>query len=220
MLLEDIQKSIVDMKEIQQLEQASKDSKKQDNIDKLYSLAVFENHRIINSLDEARRHLKFSPSSDLVKQIKRMLSVLHSCIDTGLVQENQAKGLSSSIKAIKDTISGEWKIFYGEIADKRIRTLNTVQSITPDRIKTGYVINKIKNGSTIDYGDSRNLKMLSDGIKEADAILESLELTDEILCFLDKVGEERATLLDLTDSVKEWIYGEKLVMKFTILFKT
>ena len=137
MLLEDIQKSIVDMKEIQQLEQASKDSKKQDNIDKLYSLAVFENHRIINSLDEARRHLKFSPSSDLVKQIKRMLSVLHSCIDTGLVQENQAKGLSSSIKAIKDTISGEWKIFYGEIADKRIRTLNTVQSITPDRIKTG-----------------------------------------------------------------------------------
>ena len=148
-----------------------------------------------------------------------MLSVLHSCIDTGLVQENQAKGLSSSIKAIKDTISGEWKIFYGEIADKRIRTLNTVQSITPDRIKTGYVINKIKNGSTIDYGDSRNLKMLSDGIKEADAILESLELTDEILQFLDKVSAGRATLLDYTDSVKKWISEENLNMKFSIRFK-
>lgn len=219
MLLEDIQKSIVDMKEIQQLEQASKDSKRQDNIDKLYSLAVFENHRIINSLDEARRHLKFSPSSDLVKQIKRMLSVLHSCIDTGLVQENQAKGLSSSIKEIKDSISGEWKIFYGEIADKRISTLTTVQSITPDRTKTGYVINRIRNGSTIDYGDSRNLKMLSDGIKEADAILESLELTDEILQFLDKVSAGRATLLDYTDSVKKWISEENLNMKFSIRFK-
>ena len=218
MLLEDIQKSIVDMKEIQQLEQASKDSKRQDNIDKLYSLAVFENHRIINSLDEARRHLKFSPSSDLVKQIKRMLSVLYSCIDTGLVHENQAKGLSSSIKAIKDSISGEWKIFYAEIADKRISTLTTVQSITSDRTKTGYVINKIKSGSTIDFGDSRNLKTLSDGIKEADAILESLELTDEILHFLDKVSAGRATLLDYTDSVKTWISEENLTTKFMIRF--
>lgn len=220
MLLENIQKSIADMNELQQLEQASKDAQKQDKIDKLYSAAVYENHSVINSLNDAREHLSFLPSSDLKRQIRDLLTVLHDCINTGLVQETKTKSLSTTIKTIKDSISVEWKPFYEELADKRVSTLTTVQSITPDKTKTGYAITKIRNGATINYSDNRNLRLFAEGIREADIILESLELTDEILRFLDKVGEGNATILDLTEPVEKWIYGENLTKKFSIRFES
>ena len=220
MLFEDIQKSIADMKEIQQLEQASKDYQKQENIDKLYTLAVSENHNIIASLDEAHKRLYFSPSSGLLNQINNMFAILHGCISTGLVQENNAKVLSTTIKALKESINEEWKIFYESIAEKRISKLTTVKSITPDKTKTGYVITKIKNGAKVNYSNSDNLRLFAEGIKEADNILDSLELTDEILNFLDKVSIGRATIMDLTNEVEKWIHDENLTNKFLVRFES
>ena len=62
--------------------------------------------------------------------------------------------------------------------------------------------------------------MFAAGIKEADDILESLELTDEILRFLDKVSEGRATIMDLTEAVEIWIREEKLAAKFQVRFES
>ena len=218
MLLDDIQKSIADMNEMQQLEQAAKDSQKQDNVDRLFAAAVNENHNIVVSISEAQKKLAFSPSEELRRQIRKMLLVLFECIGTGLVHEDKAKGLSSSIKKLKDSINDEWKSFYGELADRRTSKLTTVQSITPDKIKTGLVITKIKNGATLNYGDNGNLRLFAEGIKEADVILERLGLTDEILDFLDKVSEGRATILDFTETIKKWIIDENLSTKFMIHF--
>lgn len=220
MLLDDIQKSIADMKEIQQMEQAAKDSQMQDKADKLYSSVVYENHKIIVCLDAAREYLRFSPSDDLIGQIKNLFAAFPDCISAGLVQEHKVKILLSTIKALKDSINEEWKAFYERIAGKRISKLTTVQSITPDKTKTKYAITKIKNGSVLNYDDNGNMRLFSDGIKEADAILESLELTDEILSFLDKVFEGRATILDLTEAVEKWIHDEGLITKFYVRFES
>ena len=219
MLLEDIQKSISDMDELKQLEQAARDSQKQENADKLFTAAVNDNHNIVISLNEARNYLSFKPSEELKRQIKNMFAALQECISAGLVQESKAKALSSTIKALKDSINEEWKTFYAGIADGRIIKLTTVQSITPDKTKTGYVLTKIKNGAKLHYGDDGNLRLFAAGIKEADDILESLELTDEILRFLDKVSEGRATIMDLTEAVEIWIREEQLSMKFSICFE-
>ncbi len=219
MLLDDIQKSIADMKEIQQLEQAAKDSQMQDKADKLYSSVVYENHKVIICLDEARKYLQFAPSDALIEQIENLFAIFPDCISTGLVQEHKAKILSSTIKALKDSINEEWKAFYERITGKRIRKLTVVQSITPDKTKTKYAIAKIKSGSILNYDDNGNLRLFADGIKEADAILESLELTDEILGFLDKVFERKATILDLTEAVGDWIYDEGLMTKFYVRFE-
>lgn len=220
MLLDDIQKSIADMKEIQQMEQAVKDSQMQDKADKLYSSVVYENHKVIVCLDAARKHLQFSPSDDLIGQIKNLFAAFPDCISAGLVQLHKVKSLSLTIETLKDSINEEWKAFYERIAGKRIQKLTIVQSIIPDRSKTGYIIAKIKKGFVLNYSDNGNLRLFSDGIKEADAVLESLELTDEILCFLDKVFEGRATILELTEAVEKWIHDEGLMTKFYVRFET
>ena len=206
------------MDEIRHLEQAAKDLQRQENADKLFTATVNENHNIIICLDEARNNLSFRPSEELKRQIKNMFVVLHECTSTGLVQESKIKTLSSTIKALKDLINGEWKIFYAGIADGRISKLTTVQSITPDKNKTRFVLTKIKNGAKLNFGDNGNLKLFADGIEEADTILESLELTDEILSFLDKVSEGCATIMDLTEAVEKWIRDEKLAEKFLVRF--
>jgi len=206
------------MDELKQLEQAARDSQKQENADKLFTAAVNDNHNIVISLNEARNYLSFKPSEELKRQIKNMFAALQECISAGLVQESKAKALSSTIKALKDSINEEWKTFYAGIADGRIIKLTTVQSITPDKNKTRFVLTKIKNGAKLDFGDNGNLKLFAAGIKEADTILESLELTDEILSFLDKVSEGCATIMDLTEAVEKWIKDEKLATKFLLRF--
>ena len=218
MLLEDIQKSISDMNEIRQLEQTAMDLQKQENADKLYTAAVNENHNIIISLDDANNNLSFKPSERLRMQIKTVIVALQECISTGLVQESKVKQLSSSIKVLKESINEEWKAFYSEIADGRIKKLTTVQSITPDKNKTGLVLTRIRNGAKLNYGDNGNLRLFASGVKDADSILESLELTDEILSFLDKVSEGRATIIDLTEDVEKWVREEKLASKFQVRF--
>ena len=57
------------MDELRQLEQAARDSQKQENADKLFTAAVNDNHSIIISLNEARNYLSFKPSEKLTRQI-------------------------------------------------------------------------------------------------------------------------------------------------------
>ncbi len=218
MLLEDIQKSVADMNQIQQLEKASKDSRKQESVDKLFAAAVNENHNIVTSLDEARNNLSFIPSDALKWQIKKLFIALQDCISTGLVQESKAKALTSIIKTLKDSVNEEWEAFYAGLANGRISKLTTVQSITPDKNKTNSVLTKLNNGAKLNYEDNGNLRLFAVGIKEADLILSKLELTDSILSFLDKVSAGRATINDLTRDVKEWIKEENLADKFLICF--
>ena len=216
MLLEDIQISIDDMNDIQQLEQAAKDSKNQERLDNSFAAAVNENHKVVASVDRARSYLQFTPSRELKSQILRILTDSMDSISTGTVQDSKIRFLNGQTKALKESVGTEWAMFYAGIANRRINTLTTVQNITPDSVKTGYAIKKMKNGSVINYSDTSNLRLMAEGVREADIILGSMGLTDEILQFLNKVSSGEATILDLTDSIIQWIKDEKLTGKFVI----
>lgn len=218
MLLEDIQKSIDDMNDIQQLEQAAKDSKNQERLDSSFAAAVNENHKVVVSIAKAISYLRFTPSKELKFQMLRTLTDSMDSIAKGTVQDSKIRFLSGQTKALKGNVESEWTVFYAGIANRRISTLTTIQNITPDPAKTGYAITKMKNGSAINYSDTSNLRLMSEGVRDADTILGSMGLTEEILQFLNKVSSRKATILDLTDSVIQWIQNENLTSKFVIGF--
>ena len=218
MLLEDIQKSIDDMNDIQQLEQVAKDSKNQERLDNSFAAAVNENHKVVAGVDRARSYLRFTPSRELKSQMLRILTDSMDSINKGTVQDSKIRFLNGQIKALKESVETEWAMFYAGIANRRISTLTTVQNITPDPTKTGYAITKMKNGSVINYSDTSNLRLMSEGVRDADTILGSMGLTEEILQFLNKVSGGKATILDLTDPIVQWIKEERLTGKFVIGF--
>ena len=220
MLVDELRKAVGDMEEIRDLEQDSQDSQRQSRIDRLYVAEVNDNHKIVHRIENSRKFITFIPSSSLKKQVLQLLEDSNRCVESGFAQETRLKTLQKSTKNIREQFANEWNTFYYKISSRRLHILTAIKEITLDKEKTGYTINKIKNGAIISYEDDNRVKLLADGISEADDIFDQLgiEKEGEIMVFLDKVAGGSATLSDLTDAVIKWIEEKGLSDKFFIKF--
>lgn len=221
MLLEDLRKAIEDMEEIQGLEQDSQDSQMQKKIDNLYGEEVNNNNKFVYSIDNTIKFVGFVPSLSLKEQVLQLLKDSQNCMETGAVSMGCLKALQSGAKKVREDFGAEWNVFYKNISDKRLHMIMAIKEITPDKNKAGYVINKIRSGSVINYENDNKIRQLAEGLSEAGDILKQmgLEKEDEIMLFLDKVSEGQATLLDLNDPIiKKWIGENNLGSKFLIKF--
>lgn len=219
MLLDGLQRCIEAMDEVRLLEQESKDLQKQSRADQIYTSIVTENHKVVTGIEERRKYVHFKPSEGLKAKIGQTIEAAQEAVRPGLFQETKARALQSDTKIVKEMLSSEWGQFYSTLAEKKVSTLMTVQSITPDKGKTRSVINAIRNGASIDHEDHSNVRALASGLTDADWILEGLGLDDEVIGFLDKVSGGNATIYDLTESLITWIQKEDLSKKFKIGFK-
>lgn len=220
MLLDELRKTIEDMEEIQGLERDSQDSQKQNKIDGFYASEVADNHKIVCGIENCRKFVKFAPSSLLKEELLQLLMTSQRYMETGQIQEHHLKALQNGTKNVREKFVSEWNTFYGQLSDKRLHTLAAIREIIPDKVKTGYAINKIKNGFAIDYENDNRVRLLAEGLSEADMILETLGLDrgNEIMVFLDKVAGGKATIGDLTDTIAKWIGERNLEDKFCIKF--
>ncbi len=220
MLLEDLRKAIEDMEEIQSLEQDSQDSQRQDRVDNLYGQEVNDNNKLVCNIENTRKFVKFIPSLALKERLRKLLKDSKDCMDTGLVPESRLKALQITTKKVREDFEREWNIFYKDVSEKRLHKISAIKEITSDKNKTGYAINKIRNGLIINYENDNRIRQLAEGLSEADDILKELGLDkeNEIMTFLDKVSEGQATILDITDSVEKWIGENNLGGKFLIRF--
>ena len=219
MLLDGLQRCIEVMDEVRLLEQASKDLQKQSRADQIYASIVTENHKVVAGIEERRKYVHFKPSEGLKAKIAQAIEATQEAARSGLFQETKAKALQNDTKIVKEMLSSEWGQFYSALAERKVSTLMTVQSITPDKGKTRLVINAIRNGASIDHEDHSKVRALASGLADADQILEGLGLDDEVMGFLNKVSGGSATIYDLTESLIMWIQKEDLSKKFKIGFK-
>lgn len=220
MLLTDLRKAIEDMEEIRSLEQDSQDSQNQNRIDHLYATEIENNNKIVYYIENARNIVKFTPSLSLKEQLLKLMKDSRDCTEMGLVSESCLRGLQNSTKKVRKDFETEWNTFYKGISEKRLHMLVAIKEITPDRMKTGYAINKIRNGCAVNDESDKKMRQLAEGLSEADDILRGLGLDKEkeIMDFLNKVAEGRASVSDLTDSVEKWIGEKNLGSKFLIQF--
>lgn len=114
-------------------------------------------------------------------------------------------------------IRQEWTEYYFKATANIQGLLDTVKGIIPDENKAIYAINKIKKTSSWNTSIDNYLKH---GIAEADKILEDLDLDEdsEILAFLKLVSEGKATILNLTEEILEWLNKENLAEKIYLKF--
>lgn len=218
MLLDELEQSIQNMTEVRNLEKTAGDIQKQEKTDANYAAAVAENARVVSVIDASVSQLRFRPSFELVGMITQVLEDSKKCIENGFAQDVKIKNIMSESKSIKEKFTTEWNDFYKNIAEKSVSTLITVQSITPDREKTGNTIKKIQSGLNIDYNNNKNVRLLVEGLSEGNKILQCLGLNEDVIGFLDKVSDGKARISDLSNPIVEWIHREGLVDKFSIGF--
>lgn len=217
-MLSALDKCIIEMNEIKELEKASNDSQKQEKIDRTFKDTVSESERVILAIKASNQQFNFKLSSE---QKQKLTMVLKNCIDAierGNIQETTANYQLQELNRVKKAILQEWTLHFGTVMDQKIRMLQTVKGIAADKNKIEYAINKINYGKSWDYKQD-NLDMMAKGIAEADDIIQGLGLIDEVTEFFEKVVAGKAHIGDLTPKIISWIEGKNLSSKLRINFK-
>ena len=221
MLTDLLEQSIIAMKEIHELEKSSNDVQRQEKSDKIYSAAVSESHLIVQAVSNSMLQLAFAVSSETKSRVIELLKLSCDAVARGMVQESTANYIQKEVVVIKKSILQEWSEHYHKIADQKINMLQTVKGIVPERDKVDYAINKIKRGASWEFKQD-NLEKMKKGLQEAEEIIDNLGFGpngSQIIEFLKKVADGKASVHDLTPVVLDWLKDKNITTKLAVSFK-
>jgi hypothetical protein len=221
MLVDLLDKSIIAMKEIYELEKSSNDVRKREKNDKIFSNVVNENHLMVQAVTNSMSQLGFTISQETRGKVIGLLKSSNDAVSRGLIQESTANYMQKEVFTIKKAILQEWSDYYHRVADQKINMLQTIKGIVPEREKVDYASNKIKYGASWEFKQD-NLDKMTKGLLEADEIINSLGFGDdglEILDFLKKVASGKASVRDLTSDILNWLIENNMTSKLAVSFK-
>ena len=219
MLIDTLNECIIDMKTVREMETASADIKKQAAADYNFKQLVLSLKRTVDEVKLAVENSSFRPSANVVCALKSFLGACDKVVQTGAANNATTQYISMESKKIYAAIGQEWVEYYSKATVNILSLLDTVKGIIPDESKATYAANKIKKAATWNTTID-NYNYLKQGMTEADKILEDLDLDkdSEVLAFLKLVSAGRATILNLTDEILDWLNKENLAGKIYLKF--
>lgn len=168
---------------------------------KTYFLPIIKGYLICKKYD----HVSFSEKTQ--DDLQKLVTYTKSTFEQTTVI-NPAK-YQDGVKKLNERIKNEWKVQTDEFLSgikEELGILKLVSNEKQDIQKILVCMNNFSNWpddeNTIRQYESANLK--------AEEILSRMEFDQEISDFLKKVKDKEASLLDLTDTIIEWIRKEGL----------
>lgn len=168
---------------------------------KTYFLPIIKGYLICKKYD----HVSFSEKTQ--DDLQKLVTYTKSTFEQTTVI-NPAK-YQDGVKKLNERIKNEWKVQTDEFLSgikEELGILKLLSNEKQDIQKILVCMNNFSNWpddkNTIRQYESANLK--------AEEILSRMEFDQEISDFLKKVKDKEASLLDLTDTIIEWIRKEGL----------
>ena len=207
------------MKTVYEMETASADTKKQAMADYNFKQLILNLKQMIDEVNLAVENSEFRPSANVISALKSFLGSCDKVVQIGAANNATTQYITSESKKLYAVIGQEWAEYYLKATANILSLLDTVKGIIPDENKAIYATNKIKKAASWNTSID-NYNYLKQGIAEADKILDDLDLDEdsEILAFLKLVSEGKATILNLTEEILNWIKTENLADKLYINF--
>lgn len=219
MLIDTLNECIIDMKTVHEWETVSVDTKRQATADYNFKQLILNLKKMVDEIDLAVKNSDFRPSANVVSALKSFIGSCDKVVQDGAANNATTTYISSESKKLYAVVGKEWVEYYIKATSNILSLLETVKRILPNEDKAKFAANKIKKASTWNTS-IENYNYLKQGIAEADQILNDLDLDEDsdILAFLKRVSEGKATILDLTDEILAWIKAENLADKMFINF--
>lgn len=227
MLIDDIQKEIKIMKQLDSIESAAQDAERRQKNDMDYSALVLTFTASMEKIKEAKNMLLFELSDESIQYLDDSVKGLENVIGSMVVDEEVLKKVKQDItKKVNPILSKEWKAFYKTKTTGLYGKLASMDSLVSDKNQIDTIRTNLTRGNEWsglllkDDGVHTRLELLKDGIKQVSQLEQNLNLSDEVKEFVVKVTNGKARITDITNNIIDWIIKENMVDKFAVSFKS
>lgn len=215
MIFDKLDCKIKKMKELRRLEEIKANKAQQDATDVKYRLLLMQVHQFVDVINYTHEHLQFVLSDSVLNDINGLLDNLRGAVKTGYSNKDTVADAETSFKNIQTTVRKDWGKHFNTITATTISTLRVISGI--DEAKVSSCLDVIK-AAEIWTSDKKNFVNLEIALKDAEGLIQSLSLDQEIITFLKNMNAGKASIADLNDKVIAWIQKESLASKIKLSF--
>lgn len=215
MLKNKIEDKTQKINEFRRKKQENQNRKKQKEIDTFFHSQVTKSSGLINLLSICNSKFSFKIDDEVLFLYENCLKDIITVVSDSNVDEQIVSNMKLNLSAIETSYKNLWPAFYRELTNNLLTTLEIIKTTNPAQIQN--LIREIKKAENCPM-DKNILIKFSMEIKNAENIINDLDLDDEVVLFLRKVNRKQASLLDLNDKIIDWLNKENLVGKIKLSF--
>lgn len=214
-MIDVLSKKIKDMKDLRQREERRDNKAAQDALDLRFKTLTSQIHSLMAALQYTKENMQFQLSDAILADLESLLTEHKAVIRSGFAEKDAINQAEADFKGIQQNVKKEWTKQYSILTNATISTLQVISEIDPDRVSK--CLEGIAKGSswTTDIGD---FKTMANSLTEAKTLIDGLGLDQQIIEFLQKMNNGKATVMDLDDNVLRWLKVESLDKRVKLSF--
>lgn len=215
MIIDVLSKKIQDMKDLRQREERRDNKAAQDALDLRFKALTTQIHSLMTALQYTKENMQFQLSDTLLSDLENLLTEHKAVIRSGFAEKDAINQVEIDFKNIQQSIKKEWSKQYLTLTNATISTLQVISGIDSERVSK--CMEGIAKGSawTTSIGD---FKTMDHSLSEAKTLINGLSLDPQIIAFLQKMNNGKATVMDLDDNVLRWLKEESLDKRVKLSF--
>lgn len=215
MLVDKLAAKTKKINEFRRKKQENQNRVRQKSIDDSFHNLVSKSNRLINLLNLCNSELSFKIDDEVLISYENCLKDIITIISDSNIDEQTVSNMNLKLSAIETSYKNLWPAYYRELTNNLLATLEIIKSTNPTQIRN--IINEIEKAKTYPL-DKNILIKFSSELKNAENIINDLDLDDDVVYFLRKVNSGQANLLDLNEKIIDWLKKENLQGKIKLSF--
>lgn len=214
-MIDVLSRKIKDMKDLRQREERRDNKAAQDALDLRFKALTTQIHSLMTALQYTKENMQFQLSDALLSDLENLLIEHKAVIRSGFAEMDAINQAETDFKNIQQNIKKEWLKQYSTLTSATISTLQVISGIDSERVSK--CMEGIAKGSAWTTSID-NFKTMDHSLSEAKTLINGLGLDLQIIAFLQKMNNGKATVMDLDDNVLRWLKEESLDKRVKLSF--
>lgn len=215
MMVVTLNKKISEMKVLRQREERRNNKVAQDALDREFKQLTNQIHQLMTALKYTKDNMQFQLSESLLTDLKSLLTAHRDAVRSGFVEKEAVSKVKKDLESVRQSIKKEWSKRYSVLTSSTINMLKVISGINSEHIsKCLERIDKGKNWTTsID-----DFELMNQSLADANDLIAGLDLDQQIIDFLLRMRNGKATVADLDEKVLKWLKTESLDKRVRLSF--
>lgn len=215
MIIDVLSKKIKEMKNLRQREERRDNKVAQDALDLRFKALTTQIHSLMIALQYTKENMQFQLSNAVLSDLENLLTKHKAVVQSGFAEKNAINQAEIDFRNIQQSIKKEWSKQYSTLTNATLSTLQAISGIDSEHVSK--CMEGIAKGSawTINIGD---FKTMDHSLSEAETLINGLGLDPQIIEFLQKMNNGKATVMDLDANVLRWLKEESLDKRVKLSF--